>query len=119
MLAFQNLEVYQIAKSLAVETYQTTRKFPADEKFSLTQQMNRAAISVASNIAEGSGRKTDKDRIHFITMAYGSLMELVCQYEISCNLGFIDQEQYDRFEKDAKNLSVKLSNYKKAISSNR
>ena len=112
---FQNLEVYQISKELAVDNYKITDKFPDKERFALVQQMNRAAVSIPSNIAEGSGRVSSKDQSHFITMAYGSLMELTCQYEIAKDLGYITQDQFDIYLKKAKNLSVKLSNFKRAI----
>ena len=73
---FQRLEVYQISKSLVLQSYRLTREFPSDEKFALVQQINRAAISIPSNVVEGYGRITAKDKSHFINMAYSSLMEL-------------------------------------------
>ena len=80
--------------------------------------MNRAAISVPSNIAEGTARSTKKDKVHFINMAYGSLMELICQMEIASDLGYLNKEDRDKFVTKAKNLSVKLSNFKAAIEKN-
>ncbi|WP_353894427.1 four helix bundle protein [Proteinivorax hydrogeniformans] len=111
MFSFQKLEIYQLAKEIVKLNYKMTKKFPSDEKFALTQQMNRSAVSVPSNIAEGTSRSSNKERAHFINMAYGSLMELVCQVEISQELGYIEQGEQETFMKMSKNLSVKMSNY--------
>ena len=115
MFNFQKLQIYQLAKELVVFTYKVTKTFPGDEKYALVQQMNRAAVSVPSNIAEGTSRTGNKDRAHFIHIAYGSLMELVCQMEISLELGYIQKNIYDEFVKRAINLSVKMSNYIKTV----
>ena len=112
---FQNLEVYQLGKELVKNNYQITKTFPHDEKFCLINQMNRAAISVPSNIAEGVARSTKKDKVHFINMAYGSLMELICQMEIALELGYIDNETQDEFVSKARNLSIKLCNFKSVL----
>jgi len=115
MFGFQKLQIYQMAKELVKYNYKLTKKFPSEEKFALVQQTNRAAVSVPSNIAEGTSRKGSKDKAHFINIAYGSLMELVCQMEIALELGYIEQIEYDEFIKMVKNLSVKMSNYLKTI----
>ena len=94
---FQNLEVYQLGKEIVKDNYQITKTFPHDEKFCLINQMNRAAISVPSNIAEGTARSTVKDKVHFINIAYGSLMELICQMEIALDLGYIDNDTQEEF----------------------
>lgn len=112
---FQNLEVYKLGKQIVKEIYSITKKFPGDEKFCLVNQMNRAAISVPSNIAEGTARGTIKDKVHFLNIAYGSLMELVCQMEIALDLGYVNREENERLISKAKNLSVKLSNFKTSI----
>jgi len=83
------LQVWHLAKDLVKEVYRVTKGFPAGEKFGLVSQINRAVISAASNIAEGSGRTSRKDQAHFTQLAYGSLMEVACQMEISFELGFI------------------------------
>ena len=115
MFGFQKLQIYQLAKEVVKNNYKLTKKFPSEEKFALVQQMNRAAVSVPSNIAEGTNRKSNKDKAHFISIAYGSLMELVCQMEIALELRYIEQSEYDEFIKMVKNLSVKMSNYLKTI----
>ncbi len=83
MFSFQKLEVWQMAKKMVVEVYKMTQTFPSGERFGLTSQINRSAVSVASNIAEGSGRTSYKDQAHFTETAYGSLMEMACQIEIT------------------------------------
>ncbi|MDA3800372.1 MAG: four helix bundle protein [Kiritimatiellae bacterium] len=112
---FQNLEIYQLAKEIVKYNYYLTKQFPDDEKYALVQQMNRAAISVPSNIAEGVSRNTVKDKSHFINISYSSLMELVCQSEIACELGFISEKDYSTMVAMSKNLSVKLSNFVTSI----
>ena len=115
MFGFQKLEIYQLGKDLVKHSYTITKKFPGEEKFALVQQMNRAAVSVPSNIAEGTSRKSIKDKAHFVNVAYGSLMELVCQMEISFELDYVDKDDYDDFIRKATNLAVKISNYVASI----
>jgi four helix bundle protein len=109
---FQKLEIYQLAKELVLENYRNTNSFPEKEKYALIQQMNRAAISIPSNISEGYARDSVKEKCHFINMAYGSMMELVCQYEISRDLEYVDEEIFNKFSKDAYKLAIKLSNFR-------
>ncbi len=115
MFNFQKLEVYQLSKELVVFTYSLTKQFPETEKFCIVSQMNRAAVSIASNIAEGMSRSTQKDKLHFINIAYSSLMELTCQFDISHDLGYISQETLNSVIHKSKNLAVKLSNLAKTI----
>ncbi len=92
--SFEKLECWQQARQLAVWTYKTTTSFPTEEKFGIISQMRRAAISVASNIAEGTSRITYKDQSHFSTIAYSSTIELLNDLIISNDLGFIKDEEY-------------------------
>ncbi len=89
------LEVWKEARQLTVIVYKQTSGFPVHERFSLVSQMRRSAISVLSNIAEGCGRRTPKDTLHFLYMSRGSLFELEAQCLVSLDLGFIDGEQLD------------------------
>lgn len=111
MFGFQKLEIYKLAKDIVKDNYRLVKKFPSEEKFALVQQMNRAAVSIPSNIAEGTSRRSNKDKAHFINIAYGSLMELVCQMEIALEIGYIEQQEYDDFVRKSKNLAVKMSNF--------
>lgn len=115
MFSFQKLYIYQQSKDIVKYCYKLTKNFPNEEKYALVQQMNRAAISVPSNIAEGTSRTSNKDKAHFINISYGSLMELVCQMEIALELRYVDQSDYDEFIKMVKDLSVKMNNYIKTI----
>lgn len=93
MHQYRKLDVWKKSIELAVDIYAQTRNFPSEEKFGLTSQIRRSAISVPSNIAEGAGRKSNKEFCHFLNIAYGSSCELDTQLLISMNLGFIkDQE---------------------------
>ena len=108
---FQSLEIYQISKNIVKETYALTNKFPASEKFCLINQMNRAAVSIPSNIAEGVARNTKKDKIHFLNISFASMMELVCQAEISKDLGYISEDELLEFSLKVKNCAIKINNY--------
>jgi four helix bundle protein len=115
MFAFQRLKIYQLSKELVLYNYNLVKKSPREEKYALVQQMNRAAVSIPSNIAEGTSRRTNKDKAHFINISYGSLMELICQMEIALELNYITDNEFDKFSKLARNLSVKMSNFQKSI----
>ena len=90
---YRKLLVYQHAMMLLEDVYQLTKKFPSSEMHGLTNQIQRAAISIPSNIAEGMGRFSIKDRIRFLDISNGSLMEVMCQLEIAHRLGYISDEE--------------------------
>ena len=90
---YRKLKVYQDAMMLLEDVYQLTKKFPSSEIHGLTNQIQRAAVSIPSNIAEGMGRFSIKDRIRFIDISNGSLMEVMCQLEIAHKLGYISDEE--------------------------
>ena len=92
---FEKLEVWQSARLLNREVYQVTRSFPVNEQFGLTSQLRRASVSVPSNIAEGSGRNSDKDFAHFLEQAYGSLMEVASDTFLAVDEGYLTVEQSD------------------------
>ena len=92
--AFFDLRVYQEAKLLVKEVYLLMDKFPKWENYALSDQLRRAVISVPSNIAEGSGRVSTKEKTHFIEYAYGSLTETLCQLDIAHDLGYISDEEF-------------------------
>lgn len=83
MKNFKELRIWQQAVIVAVKTYQLTNTFPQEDKFGITQQMTRAAVSISSNIAEGSSRKSEKDYARFIEIALGSAFELETQLIIA------------------------------------
>ena len=109
MFGFRKLQVWQMARDLVLEIYRLTQTYPSEEKFGLVSQINRAAISVVSNLAEGSGRASRKDQAHFTQISYGSLMELACQLEISKELGFIEEDSWNALNEKMKIVADKLS----------
>lgn len=84
--SFEKLRVWQAARELAKQVYLVTANFPQRELYGLTSQCNRAAISVAANLAEGTSRQSRKDQVHFSEIAYGSLMELACLLVLSVDV---------------------------------
>lgn len=109
LFPFEKLEVWQLAKELVMGIYNISKNFPANEQYGLTSQINRAVISVASNLAEGSSRMSKKDQAHFSKIAYGSLMEVACQLNIAKELGFIKEEKYAKLRKRIAILSSKIN----------
>ena len=106
---FEKLEVWQLAKELAIELYGATKKFPVEERYGLVSQIYRAVISVASNIAEGASRTSKKDRAHFYQIAYSSLMEVAAQLIIARNLTFISSPENARLREKLHEISNKLN----------
>lgn len=92
--SFEKLECWQHARKLSVWIYQHTKNFPAEEKFGIVSQMRRAAVSVASNFAEGTSRKSKKDQANFSVIAYSSTIELLNDLIISSDLAFLTNKQY-------------------------
>ena len=103
-LFYKNLKVYQIAKVIVKNVYQLMKKFPSEERYALCDQLRRAAISVPSNIVEGLSRTSDKEKHNFLNIAYGSLMETMCQLDISADLGYITNEELKHVEDDSVEL---------------
>ena len=91
---FFDLRVYQESKQLVKDVYSLLEKFPKFEVYALGDQLRRAVVSVPSNIAEGSGRSSLKEKVHFLEIAYGSLTETLCQLDIAHDLGYISDEEF-------------------------
>ena len=92
MNQFNKLEVWIRARALCKQIYLVTKNYPSSEKFGLINQMQRAVISIPSNIAEGSGRKSKNEFIHFLNISTGSAFELETQINISKDLEYITEE---------------------------
>lgn len=105
---FRELKVWHKSKQLVKDIYLVTRQFPKDELYGLTNQMRRCAVSIPSNIAEGCGRGTDPQLIHFLDMAHGSSCELETQVLLSNDLGFT-------FENTLNDLIIKIHKVQKMI----
>lgn len=120
---FFDLRVYQEAKLLVKEIYLLLDKFPKVEAFGLCDQLRRAVTSIPSNIAEGAGRFSNKEKLHFVEIAYGSLTETLCQLDISHDLGYITDEEFqnskERISIIGKQLSGLRTSFQKQLSANR
>lgn len=98
VFGYRRLIAYQKAKEVVKRTYKLLKKFPAEERYAMCDQLRRASVSISSNIAEGVNRYSVKDKSHFIEMSYSSLMEVSSQFEIAEDLGYITSE--DRLSMD-------------------
>jgi len=98
---YKDLEVWQKAMELVVKVYIVSKKLPRDELYGLTSQMRRSAVSIPSNIAEGRGKRSTKDFMRFLSIAYGSLAELETQMLISQNLGLVAEKEIEPLLNDA------------------
>ena len=109
MRDFRKYEIWQKAIDIADRVYAICDKFPRYELFALCDQLRRAIVSVPSNIAEGSGRTSLKEQIHFIEIAYGSLMESYNQLIIAVDLKYIDDVSLDILRPDIDNVARMLN----------
>ncbi len=112
--SFEKLNVWIDSKELVKQIYLITKEFPSEEKFGLTNQLRRASISVASNLAEGTSRITNKDKAHFSTMAFSSLMEVLNQIIIAKELNFIEEKDYQTLRIEIEKISNKLNGLRKS-----
>ena len=96
MYAFENLNAWKEARKLVVSVYQLLDSFPKFEKYALCDQIRRSIVSVPSNLAEGSGRTSTKDQLHFYEISYGSLMEAYNQLILATDLNYIDDNDLNR-----------------------
>lgn len=112
---YKKLEVWQESVNLVTEIYKLTDGFPDKEKFGLVSQMNRCAVSIPSNIAEGAGRLSKKEFIQFLSYTNGSSFELETQLIISCNLQFISEEQKNEITKALSKIQKKTYNLIKSL----
>ena len=92
----KKLRAFELADQLALAIYQVTRSFPADERFGLTSQIRRAAVSASSNIVEGCARSSDVDFVRFLDIANGSTCEVEYQLSLAHRLGFIGNSEYSK-----------------------
>lgn len=115
MTGFKNLIVWVEAKKLTVLVYHLTENFPPSEDFALKSQLRRAAVSIMSQIAEGWLRKSIKDKLHYLEIAEGSLLELESHGEINKEIGYWSEEQYQKFNLQRSKVSFLLYRYKIAI----
>jgi len=106
---FEKLRVWQAARELGKQVYLTTSTFSRSEIYGLTSQCNRAAVSVAANLAEGSSRQGRRDQAHFSEIAYASLMELACLLVFCCDLGLLSVNAEIQLRSSIEQLSRQLN----------
>ena len=106
--AFEKLKTWKKSKELVKSVYRATRSFPNYELYGLTSQLRRSALSVASNLAEGSARTTPKDKARFTTISYSSLMEALNQLIIAFELGYVNEKDYQSIRSQIQTVSYML-----------
>ncbi len=111
----QRLDVWKRAIKFVEQIYKTTTSFPSEEKFGLTSQMRRAAVSIPSNIAEGAARNSSKEFINFLHISQGSAAELETQIIISKNLQFLDSQMEDILLKELDEISKMIIGLQKSL----
>jgi four helix bundle protein len=106
---FKKLQLWKSSMNLTTEIYKLTRNFPESERYGLSSQMQRASVSIPSNIAEGFGRESTKELLRFLYTARGSLMELSTQLEICNNLGYLPEEEHSSIQRLADEVNRLLN----------
>ncbi|WP_278352767.1 four helix bundle protein [Chryseobacterium gleum] len=106
---FEKLEVWNNARSLVKDIYQITSLFPENEKFGITNQIRRASTSITANIAEGMCRSTEKEKSRFISISFGSCIEVINFLIISNDLEFLDNKNYEQLRIKTESISNQLN----------
>lgn len=119
MTPFRNLIIWQKSMNLVTKIYKTTRQFPKEELFGLTSQIRRSAISIPSNIAEGSGRDGINDYLKFLNIAISSLFELQTQIEIAKNIEYLQENEFVNLYEDTRELERMMVSYINKIKENK
>jgi len=109
---FENLKIWKESVKFASEMYTLTKRFPKSEQYNLTSQLNRAAVSISLNIAEGEGRRSDGDLKRFIQIAIGSLNEVVTILFIAKDQKYINESECDTFYKRCEHISKMLHSFR-------
>jgi len=106
---FEKLEVWQNSREFVKEIYFVTKSFPDDERFGLTSQIRRASLSVSANIAEGMSRKTEKDKARFISISFGSAIEVVNFLILANDLELISENDYNQLREKLERITNQLN----------
>ena len=106
---YRHLAVWKRGHGLALGIYRSTQSFPDHERYGLTAQLRRAAVSIVSNIAEGTGRQSDRELARFVRIAHGSLCEVECQLLISRDLGYLHSDGWRVLDADSRELGKMLN----------
>lgn len=116
MRAHRNLDLWQKAVDFVIDVYEVTKAFPSDERFGLTSQIRRASCSIPANVAEGAGRKSDKEFVHFLSNSQGSASEVDTHLFISLKFGYLQVDDHSRLDQkldDIGRMITGLSNHLK------
>jgi len=108
MRPHEKLDVWKMSVGFVVKIYDCTKNFPSEEKFGLTSQIRRAAVSIPANIAEGAARQYDKEFLQFLSVAQGSASELETELLIAQKLGFIERKHYEELYNELNTISRKI-----------
>ena len=109
VFSFENLEVYAKARRLIKDVYLLQNTFPKEERYALGDQVRRAATSITANLAEGSGRQSLREKVHFIEISFGSMTEVFCELQTACDLGYITEQQFDELRPQFADVAIMLS----------
>ena len=115
MKDFKQLNIFQKTRIFNKEIYIKTKDFPVEERFGITSQIRRASVSIATNIAEGCGRNSDKEYSRFLNIAYASACEVECLLIISNDLEFIDQQTLSSLQKELNEIKKMLFAFAKKL----
>ena len=113
---YEKLDVWKFSMDFVIKIYRLLDEFPSHEQYALTSQIRRSAISVPSNIAEGSGRMSVKEKIHFVDIANGSLHEVLCQLKIATQVGYIQESCYEDIKNQATRIAMMLGGWRRSLS---
>jgi len=114
--SFEKLNVWQKARELSKKVYEITSRFPKEETFGLTNQIRRASISICSNLAEGSSRRSRKEQQYFYQVSYSSLMELLNQFIICKDLDYISDDELNETRNDVQHISILHTRLRESLS---
>jgi len=112
--SFEKLDVWKLSKEFTIEIYRLTENFPDSEKFGLISQLRRAAVSIPTNLSEGSGRTSSKDQAHYTQISFGSLMECLNLLIICYEINYIKKFELLKLREQIEEISRKLSNYRRS-----
>lgn len=115
LYSFEKLEVWQLSKNLTVKIYKLSDSFPNEERYGITSQLRRATFSISNNLAEGSSRSSYKDKLRFIEIAYGSLLEVLNILIISVELNLLSKAKSNELRIQIEEIGNKLNALKRAF----
>ena len=115
--SFETLEVYDKARKLVKDVYIIQNKFPQEERYDLGDQVRRAAVSITANLVECSGRKSLREKIHFIEISFGSMREVFWKLQTACDLGYITEQQFDELRPQFTDVANMLSGLRNTFQS--